>query len=75
MGLLENMTDFVKSQIGCKGLDADFAQELGGNLLQGISNALSISSARSSVNGKATEKIDRPLKEKDKNGEQSQVTI
>lgn len=74
MGLLENMTDFVKYQIGCKGSDADFTQELGGNLLQGISNALRISSARSSVNGK-TEKIDRPLNEKDRNVEQSQVTI
>lgn len=72
MGLLENMTDFVKSQIGCKGSDADFTQELGGNLLQGISNTLSISS---SVNGKTTEKIDRPINEKNRNGEQSQVTI
>lgn len=75
MGLLENMTDFVKSQIGCKGSDADFTQELGGNLLQGISNTLGISSARSSVNGKTTETIDRPINEKNRNGEQSQVTI
>lgn len=74
MGLLENMTDFVKSQIGCKGSDADLTQDLGGNLLQGISNALSISSTRSSVNGRTAKKTDRPLNEKNRKEDQSQVT-
>lgn len=46
MGLLENMTDFITSQANAEGQDVDLVQNIGGNLLQGMSNTLSTSAKK-----------------------------
>lgn len=46
MGLLENMTDFITSQTSAEGQDVDLVQNIGGNLLQGMSNTLSTSAKK-----------------------------
>ena len=49
VGLLENMTDFITSQVSAEGQDADLVQNIGGNLLQGMSNSLSKSAKKAVV--------------------------
>ena len=46
VGLLENMTDFITSQASAEGQDVDLVQNIGGNLLQGMSNTLSTSAKK-----------------------------
>ena len=49
VGLLENMTDFITSQASAEGQDVDLVQNIGGNLLQGMSNSLSTSAKKAIV--------------------------
>lgn len=49
VGLLENMTDFITSQASAEGQDVDLVQNIGGNLLQGMSNSLSTSAKKAVV--------------------------
>ncbi len=49
VGLLENMTDFITSQISAEGQNADLVQDIGGNLLQGMSNSLSTSAKKATA--------------------------
>ena len=43
------MTDFITSQASAEGQDVDLVQNIGGNLLQGMSNSLSTSSKKAVV--------------------------
>ena len=43
------MTDFITSQASAEGQDADLVQNIGGNLLQGMSNSLSTSAMKAVV--------------------------
>ena len=49
VGLLQNMTDFITSQASAEGQDVDLVQNIGGNLLQGMSNSLSTSAKKAVV--------------------------
>ena len=50
------MTDFISSQVRSEGMDVELVQDVGGSLLQGMSNTLSTSAPRA---GKETETTDR----------------
>ena len=43
------MTDFITSQASAEGQDVDLVQNIGGNLLQGMSNSLSTSAKKAIV--------------------------
>lgn len=43
------MTDFITSQVSAEGQDADLVQNIGGNLLRGMSNSLSTSAKKAIV--------------------------
>jgi len=43
------MTDFITSQASAEGQDVDLVQNIGGNLLQGMSNSLSTSAKKAVV--------------------------
>ena len=43
------MTNFITSQASAEGQDVDLVQNIGGNLLQGMSNSLSTSAKRAIV--------------------------
>lgn len=43
------MTDFITSQASAEGQDVDLVQNIGGNLLQGMSNSLSTSAKNAVV--------------------------
>lgn len=55
IGLLENMTDYISSQIGSDKQDVDLVQDIGGSLLQGMSNTLGVSAPRASSEDENTE--------------------
>ena len=43
------MTDFITSQISAEGKNVDLVQDIGGNLLQGMSNSLSTSAQKATA--------------------------
>lgn len=61
MGLLENMTDFISSQVSSEGLDVELVQDVGGSLLQGMSNTLSTSAPRAGKDAETIARRDKAL--------------
>ena len=59
VGLLENMTNFITSQLSAEAQDIDLVQDIGGNLLQGMSNSLSTSAKKAVVNEEQSTGIDK----------------
>lgn len=65
IGLLENMTDYISSQIGSDKQDVDLVQDIGGSLLQGMSNTLGVSAPRASSEDENTEEKEGAFEEED----------
>ena len=57
------MTDFISSQVSSEGMDVELVQDVGGSLLQGMSNILSTSAPRASTDAETTYGKDEELDE------------
>lgn len=66
------MTDFISSQVGNEEQDVDLVQDIGGSLLQGMSNSLSASAPRARSDPAQTDGKDE---ESGKVAEKKQVNI
>ena len=53
------MTDFLSSQVNTEGQNVDLIQDVGGSLLQGMSNSLSASAPRASSNAEKLDENDQ----------------
>ena len=67
------MTDFITSQASAEGQDVDLVQNIGGNLLQGMSNSLSTSAKKAIVFEKPKVGQDSTEDENDADTERKQV--
>ena len=55
------MTDFISSQVRSEGMDVELVQDVGGSLLQGMSNTLSTSAPRAGKDAETTDRKDEAL--------------
>ena len=67
------MTDFITSQASAEGQDVDLVQNIGGNLLQGMSNSLSTSAKKAIVFEESKVGQDSTEDENDVDTERKQV--
>ena len=69
------MTDFITSQASAEGQDVDLVQNIGGSLLQGMSNSLSTSAKKAVGYEKPKVGQDTMENEDEVNTERKQVTV